>query len=1381
MLPQLTAIFGRIAVLVDRVGKPDEGADFLSVLQQFDRASAPSADQSASAFFGVAEAGPSPEEGEVEPMVTVKDAPDSDDFSPFEEEESDSLPEPPDLNPLPAQTEVSAAHPVQQEEPEKSSRDALPLADVPHGLPAEELDAEDGGEPERQLVSREAVPGRLGPGSVKGEQEGAQSRQDKRSLLPLARSFSESKTSTKVQFGVVAPQLLPLQSKSRAVDSPLFVAAGFPGQPHATSKVMQPGAVPQLPGHSTGHGQPDGPHIGSERPEVRPELQALQALPARTAPTKEVPAQAGKQASTLPYALSPRDVPKEALRKPQVSEPLDPATDRAAPQLAPSRLQPIDLPNTRTLAAPLQALTEVARDDGEAVVPKMRREPTRASDPGPADQVTLHTSSPSSVGAEEAPQLRKVPPADAPMGRVHPHRPPLDVLVRTTPDLVLAQNFVPELETPLQPKPAPEPVQNLLPQGAPTHASLRNSFGLLAPEAKSASSAMVPSIKVSEGALGSNFSSDSENNLNHKVGEMPSLNLLGKNTHQDSHSGVTQLEAEREKGRFPIRLPEFSGPERRIPTKGRSATGSMPTAVAKSPNLEMSERSAYQTRPVAATVLSSNTGPRELGLKLEISPTSRPVVNKVNVVFKQDQAEISKSDVGGTVAVRSEKSSALKAPPSFGESRAILVVSTPTALVPSGGEGQSLGAQEISVAPRFPSPSGASAVPAEPPLEELPLSDVVRQVAGSKAASPTSPQDFPSVARSAGRVSPPAISVSVLAGDRGIIGDAAILPEISRLPPVEGHAVLASSLKASFPPPTPDAQRSDNMVSPRAQRSTVTSVPTRSVTGEPVPVAQTLSAERAQSASDVTMPPMPKAPFSSVVSGVATEKTASFELTITNPDLRSVVETESPAARSPQRPSVDASGAAVPFQANHPLPDTEGRHVTGNKARPASSPVLPSAATPLVPAESWPSFEVDAAPRRSETPVLPAAVRPEFAPAMAPKSDSATAEFLELPEGGSQKKGIPVSTQTHQRDSGFPIRADAKILTPDPASQAEAVTIRPPAPTTGHLRAASPVPAELLKTGAKSQPLDERGEGAGEMLPRSSDEEASAPVPLARSHFKVASVDEVQVRGGPPLQSRASVDQPPAEIRGRPNAWVAVQQPSPETGRTTEEALPVRIDETALGQGPSATERMPTKASAFPRTVHKNPSLNIPSKDVAFRGVSQQEAPLSRQRGASVLAPRIEEPEDPKIDPLPAVAEPRAPQATSGLQLRAHRHETAMQVIRQIGEAIVDRGGDVVELRLEPEELGHVRFRMTGGEHALSMTILADRPETLDLLRRHVDQLARHLDDLGYSATQFRFGEGSGQGGAFRGSFAGGDGPEDLDTIPQNDTSEPSSGLDIRV
>ena len=124
------------------------------------------------------------------------------------------------------------------------------------------------------------------------------------------------------------------------------------------------------------------------------------------------------------------------------------------------------------------------------------------------------------------------------------------------------------------------------------------------------------------------------------VGEVPSLNLLGKNTHQDSHYGVTQTEAERAKGRFPTKLAELPEPERRLPTKGLSAMGSMSTAVAKSPNLEMSERSIYQTTPVAATVLSSNIGPRELGLKLEISPTSRPVVNKVNVVFKQHAADV---------------------------------------------------------------------------------------------------------------------------------------------------------------------------------------------------------------------------------------------------------------------------------------------------------------------------------------------------------------------------------------------------------------------------------------------------------------------------------------------------------------------------------------------------------------------------------------------------------------------------------------------------------------------------------------------------------------------------------------------------------------------
>ena len=130
---------------------------------------------------------------------------------------------------------------------------------------------------------------------------------------------------------------------------------------------------------------------------------------------------------------------------------------------------------------------------------------------------------------------------------------------------------------------------------------------------------------------------------------------------------------------------------------------------------------------------------------------------------------------------------------------------------------------------------------------------------------------------------------------------------------------------------------------------------------------------------------------------------------------------------------------------------------------------------------------------------------------------------------------------------------------------------------------------------------------------------------------------------------------------------------------------------------------------------------------------------------------------------------------------RMHRHEAAFQVIRQIGDAVLERTSDVVELRLKPEELGHVRFRMTAGENSLNMTILADRPETLDLLRRHVDQLARHLDDLGCSGTQFRFGEGTGRGGGSPGVPVGDDRPEATDVLAQNDIKESETGLDIRI
>ena len=64
-----------------------------------------------------------------------------------------------------------------------------------------------------------------------------------------------------------------------------------------------------------------------------------------------------------------------------------------------------------------------------------------------------------------------------------------------------------------------------------------------------------------------------------------------------------------------------------------------------------------------------------------------------------------------------------------------------------------------------------------------------------------------------------------------------------------------------------------------------------------------------------------------------------------------------------------------------------------------------------------------------------------------------------------------------------------------------------------------------------------------------------------------------------------------------------------------------------------------------------------------------------------------------------------------------------------------------VEVTLSPEELGRVRMSLATHDGALTMLVQADRPETLELLRRHIDTLAQDLRDLGFEDLTFAFGD----------------------------------------
>lgn len=97
-----------------------------------------------------------------------------------------------------------------------------------------------------------------------------------------------------------------------------------------------------------------------------------------------------------------------------------------------------------------------------------------------------------------------------------------------------------------------------------------------------------------------------------------------------------------------------------------------------------------------------------------------------------------------------------------------------------------------------------------------------------------------------------------------------------------------------------------------------------------------------------------------------------------------------------------------------------------------------------------------------------------------------------------------------------------------------------------------------------------------------------------------------------------------------------------------------------------------------------------------------------------------------------------APDRTS--QPAHHAAELVRQSLPQVAEAAQLNGHGTVEITLSPEELGHVRLTIHSDDGATATVRLsADRHETLDLMRRHIDLLAQDLRDLGYRDLSFSF------------------------------------------
>lgn len=90
----------------------------------------------------------------------------------------------------------------------------------------------------------------------------------------------------------------------------------------------------------------------------------------------------------------------------------------------------------------------------------------------------------------------------------------------------------------------------------------------------------------------------------------------------------------------------------------------------------------------------------------------------------------------------------------------------------------------------------------------------------------------------------------------------------------------------------------------------------------------------------------------------------------------------------------------------------------------------------------------------------------------------------------------------------------------------------------------------------------------------------------------------------------------------------------------------------------------------------------------------------------------------------------------------ALRHDAPRPVMQQVAEAARGLRDGPVEMTLQPEELGKVRLTLTAAaDGSMMFSVQAERSETMDLLRRHIGDLARELHDLGFENLSFSFGQ----------------------------------------
>ena len=185
-----------------------------------------------------------------------------------------------------------------------------------------------------------------------------------------------------------------------------------------------------------------------------------------------------------------------------------------------------------------------------------------------------------------------------------------------------------------------------------------------------------------------------------------------------------------------------------------------------------------------------------------------------------------------------------------------------------------------------------------------------------------------------------------------------------------------------------------------------------------------------------------------------------------------------------------------------------------------------------------------------------------------------------------------------------------------------------------------------------------------------------------------------------------------------------------------------------------AASRTPAHATA----IAAGPQAHADAVPLSQAVVSNQPMPAAQadQATAGSFATTLANDSALTLVPMAIASEPFAgPDLSFGLTAAHDRaipastpqvstpHSDPRPVMQQVTSAMVTTREDATEIALSPEELGRIRLVMSGPDRS-HITIWAERPETLDLVRRNADMLTQHLQEAGIDAKDLDFRQDSG-------------------------------------